>query len=98
MCAFVSCSRNERPAIIGTQRLLDLFELSPVTDPSTSAARAVANADDGTEAERLAEAVADRTHESGSGGLRGVLDGLGELWGAEQYEEEFDLQSFLATL
>jgi hypothetical protein len=35
---------------------------------------------------------------STSGGLHHFLETVGELWSAEQYEEEFDLQSFLATL
>jgi hypothetical protein len=33
-----------------------------------------------------------------SGGLQDLLETVGELWSAEQYGEEFDLQSFLATL
>ena len=35
---------------------------------------------------------------SSSGGLQNLLETVGELWCAEQYEEEFDLQSFLASL
>ena len=33
-----------------------------------------------------------------SSGLQSVLEGVGELWGAEEYEEEYDLRNFLSTL
>ena len=34
----------------------------------------------------------------GGGGLKGVLEGITELSGTEQYEEQFDLDRFLSTL
>ena len=35
---------------------------------------------------------------SAASGLKGVLEGVGELWGSEQYDEQFDLERFLSTL
>lgn len=86
------------------QELLDLFQLSPATQPPTGATAAAAApvADlDGSVALTAAAAAVDggkRTRGGGGSGLRGVLETVGELWSAEEYEEEYDLQGFLATL
>lgn len=35
---------------------------------------------------------------SGKASMKSVLDGLGELWDQQQYEAEYDLDSFMLSL
>ena len=67
--------------------------------------------EDAVGATEAAAAVTDRSRAGGAGrgggrgrggasgsGLKSILDGVGELWGSEQYEEQFDLDRFLSSL
>ena len=93
-------------------QLLDLFELSPVTAaaPGAAAGRA-APLDEADAAQAAADAAAaagskrkartiatSRSAAPAAGGASALMSSLGELWGAEQYEEEYNLQNFLAGL
>lgn len=79
-----------------TDQILDLFNLGetgsgadgiPPPHPSSS----------GTEMGREEDLV-DVTGEVREKGKKGWLDGLGELWDERGYEEEYNLDSFLATM
>lgn len=69
-----------------TDQILDLFNLGTEgsTDPASSA---------GGE-----EDVLDVNGEVREKGKKGLMDGLGELWDERGYEEEYNLDSFLATM
>ena len=99
--------QNAALATMNTEELLDLFHLSPgasaarTTAPKGGGGGSGQMGDDAMDAAEAAAAVSTRGGQRGSGGsghIKGILDGVGELWGAEQYEEEYDLDNFLATL
>ena len=82
------------------QDLLDLFDLSPATataePPTPVMTDEVTNVDAALTASATM-AGAKRRRDSGSGsGAKAVLEQAGELWGSEEYDEEYDLQSFLS--
>ncbi|KAH7047549.1 SNF2 family DNA-dependent ATPase domain-containing protein [Macrophomina phaseolina] len=84
---------NQQNAGLGTMetdQILDLFNLS--TD---SADLSNPNANNDTINE---EDAVDATGEVREKGKKGFLDELGELWDERQYQEEFDLDNFLATM
>ena len=92
---------------MNTEQLLSLFELSPATQqqPTSSTAAPAHNhaafTADGAYALGAAEPTAGskrRAGGGGGGGLRSVLDGVGELWDEGQYEEQFNLERFLADI
>lgn len=74
-----------------TDQILDLFNLGDTTDmPATRDA----NGDgEGREEDMVDEQGAVREK-----GKKGWMDGLGELWDEQQYEEEYDLDGFLKTM
>lgn len=83
---------NQQNAGLGsmqTDQILDLFNIS--TDSS-----ALPAAPEGAITEE--DAVDAATGEVREKGKRGFLDDLGELWDERQYEEEFDLDGFLAKM
>lgn len=75
-----------------TDQILDLFNLGTEgsTDPVSSAAGA-----GGTGGE---EDILDVNGEVREKGKKGLMDGLGELWDEKGYEEEYNLDSFLASM
>jgi len=75
---------------MNTEQLLDLFDVSPATAAPTTSAP-VADASDSDIATAGEAAASGRR---ATGGLQAVLDEVGELWGDEQYKEEYDLQNF----
>lgn len=81
---------NQQNAGLGTMetdQILDLFNLGETAD-------ALDKADpNGRE-----EDMVDVTGELKEKGKKGWLDDLGELWDDKQYEEEYNLDSFLATM
>jgi TATA-binding protein-associated factor len=84
---------NQQNAGLGTMetdQILDLFNLSETADnpekPTATGDRT--NEDD----------MVDITGEVKEKGKKGFLDDLGELWSDEQYQEEYNLDSFLASM
>ena len=84
---------NQQNAGLGTMetdQILDLFNFG-----SSDSAPLPSNGDaDGVNED---DAV-DATGEVREKGKRGFLDELGELWDEKQYEEEYDIEAFLATM
>ena len=74
-----------------TDQILDLFNIS-TSDPS--AAPPLPGADEAV----TEEDAVDATGEVREKGKRGFLDELDDLWDERQYTEEYDLDSFLATM
>ncbi len=74
-----------------TGEILDLFDIG---DTSSSSLGNASN-DDGKGKE---EDTLDVTGELKEKGKKGYLDDLGELWDGKQYEEEYDLDSFLRSM
>lgn len=86
---------NQQNAGLGTMetdQILDLFNLGDTAD-SGPAAAAVQAENAGKE-----EDMVDVTGEVKEKGKKGWLDDLGELWDDRQYEEEYNLDSFLASM
>ena len=83
---------NQQNAGLGTMetdQILDLFNLG---ETAVGADQGGANLD-GKE-----EDMVDATGEVREKGKKGWLDDLGELWDENQYEEEYNLDSFLANM
>lgn len=72
-----------------TDQILDLFNLGETSDSTDEKSKGAAGADEMDMVDVDGE-VKDKG--------RGLLDGLGELWDERQYEEEYDLGSFLASI
>jgi len=75
-----------------TDQLLDLFNLGETAEnaekPSADSATAAGNEVD----------MVDIDGEVKEKGKKGWLDDLGELWDERQYQEEYNLDSFLASM
>ncbi|KAL8677141.1 MAG: hypothetical protein Q9186_006396 [Xanthomendoza sp. 1 TL-2023] len=88
--------QNAGLSTMETGEILDLFNLGDTTAGSASASSAAGPS--GDDARGKEEDMVDVTGELKEKGKRGYLDDLGELWDGRQYEEEYDLDSFLATM
>ncbi len=77
-----------------TDQILDLFNIGDTGEMLDKAVGAGAGADGGINEEDMVDA----TGEVREKGKKGWLDDLGELWDDKQYEEEFSLDGFLATM
>lgn len=89
---------NQQNAGLGTMatdQILDLFNLGETADgiDAPEAGNKDSNGMHGRE-----EDMVDATGEVREKGKKGWLDDLGELWDEGQYEEEYNLDSFLATM
>lgn len=73
-----------------TDQILDLFNLGETAENIDKPSQ-------GNEAINE-EDVVDATGEVRERGKKGWLDDLGELWDDKQYEEEFSLDGFLASM
>lgn len=86
---------NQQNAGLGTMetdQILDLFNLGETAATAEGAAdKAMADALDEDNAVDATGAVKEK-------GKKGWLDDLGELWDDRQYQEEYNLESFLATM
>lgn len=75
-----------------TDQLLDLFNLGETAEnaekPSADSTAAAGNEVD----------MVDIDGEVKEKGKKGWLDDLGELWDERQYQEEYNLDSFLASM
>lgn len=81
---------NQQNAGLGTMetdQILDLFNLGETADTLDQA-----------DTNGREEDMVDVTGELKEKGKKGWLDDLGELWDDKQYEEEYNLDSFLATM
>ncbi|KAJ1672040.1 TATA-binding protein-associated factor mot1 [Coemansia sp. RSA 25] len=78
--------QNSSLASMNTDQLLDLFNVSPPSSSSASAAAAKAAADAATAAGGPSKSVSK------------ALEGLEDLWDTSQYEDEFNLDSFITSL
>lgn len=80
-----------------TDQILDLFNLGETTDASSNptGASAIGIGESAGREEDMVDAVNGEVREKGK---KGWLDGLGELWDERGYEEEYNLDSFLATM
>ncbi|KAI9806292.1 MAG: TATA-binding protein-associated factor mot1 [Sarcosagium campestre] len=83
-----------------TDEILDLFNMGETIDDGST------NGKDGSSAAETAGAAAadgsnavdEATGEVRKTGQKGLLDDIGELWDERQYEEEFELESFLKSM
>jgi TATA-binding protein-associated factor len=71
---------------MGTDQILDLFDLDS------------ADSGEGSGAKGREEDMVDETGEVREKGKKGVLDDLPEIWDEGQYQEEYNLDSFLAKM
>lgn len=80
-----------------TVEILDLFDIG---DASSSSAPPNPSHPNGKndDARGKEEDTLDVTGELKEKGKKGYLDDLGELWDGRQYEEEYDLDSFLRSM
>lgn len=79
-----------------TDQLLDLFNLGETAD---TAEKPSGGAQDGTSGINGNEVdMVDIDGEVKEKGKKGWLDDLGELWDNRQYEEEYNLDAFLASM
>ena len=76
-----------------TDQILDLFNLGETADGLDPGGTKDGGIMNGRE-----EDMVDATGEVREKGKKGWLDDLGELWDDRQYEEEYNLDSFLATM
>lgn len=76
-----------------TDQILDLFNVS--SGDAADAAPPLPSKDDDDVKE---DDAVDATGAVREKGKKGFLDELGELWDEKQYEEEYDLDAFLATM
>ncbi|KAL8724456.1 MAG: hypothetical protein Q9166_007941 [cf. Caloplaca sp. 2 TL-2023] len=83
--------QNAGLSTMETGEILDLFNIGD----SSSGGPPTTNSDN---AQGKEEDMVDVTGELKEKGKKGYLDDLGELWDGRQYEEEYDLDSFLATM
>lgn len=82
---------NQQNAGLGTMdtdQLLDLFNLGETADTAEKPSDQTGNEVD----------MVDIDGEVKEKGKKGWLDDLGELWDDRQYQEEYNLDSFLATM
>lgn len=82
---------NQQNAGLGTMdtdQLLDLFSLGETADTAEKPGDQTGNEVD----------MVDIDGEVKEKGKKGWLDDLGELWDDKQYQEEYNLDSFLATM
>ena len=77
-----------------TDQILDLFNLGETADGLDQGG----TSKDGGMLNGKEEDMVDATGEVREKGKKGWLDDLGELWDDRQYEEEYNLDSFLATM
>lgn len=77
---------------MATDQILDLFTLDEAAPGDASASSNTYNKG------REEDLVDSTTGEVREKGKKGLLDDLGELWGEEQYKEEFNLDGFLASM
>ncbi|KAF2222739.1 SNF2 family DNA-dependent ATPase domain-containing protein [Elsinoe ampelina] len=87
---------NQQNAGLGTMetdQILDLFNLGE-TDPNLALEGGDKKGGDGVNEDDAVDAEGNVRQK----GKKGVLDELTELWDEKQYEEEFDLGGFLASM
>ncbi|KAL1961303.1 hypothetical protein VTO42DRAFT_31 [Malbranchea cinnamomea] len=77
---------------MGTDQLLDLFTLGETADEAERPSI------DTGDIERNEVDMVDYDGELKQKGKKGILDELNELWDDRQYEEEYNLDSFLASM
>ena len=84
---------NQQNAGLGTMetdQILDLFNLGETADTALDREKHAGETDD--------DMGVDATGEVKEKGKKGLLDDLGELWDDRQYEEEYNLDSFLHSM
>ena len=87
---------NQQNAGLGTMQTDQILDLFTFTGGDTAdAPPPLPGKDDGALNE---DDAVDATGEVREKGKKGFLDELGELWDEKQYEEEYDLDAFLATM
>ncbi|KAL8737111.1 MAG: hypothetical protein Q9181_002005 [Wetmoreana brouardii] len=82
---------NQQNAGLSTMETGEILDLFNIGDTSTSGPS-------GNDSSGREEDMVDVTGELKEKGKKGYLDDLGELWDDRQYEEEYDLDNFLATM
>ncbi len=88
---------NQQNAGLGTMetdQILDLFNLGESADSGESSSGGAARHEAGKE-EDMVDVTTGEVKEMGK---KGWLDGLGELWDDKGYEEEYNLDNFLASM
>lgn len=76
-----------------TDQLLDLFNLGETADHAEKPSADTTTTAAGNEVDMV-----DIDGEVKEKGKKGWLDDLGELWDERQYQEEYNLDSFLASM
>jgi TATA-binding protein-associated factor len=87
---------NQQNAGLGTMetdQILDLFNLE-----TSEVAPVPGGQDDAGKDEDLVDLETGEIKKKGEGGQKGWLNDVGELWDDRQYEEEFNLDSFVQGL
>ncbi|KAL9593615.1 MAG: hypothetical protein Q9219_007467 [cf. Caloplaca sp. 3 TL-2023] len=87
---------NQQNAGLSTMETGDILDLFNIGDGSSSSA--AASSGPIADSAGKEEDMVDVTGELKEKGKKGYLDDLQELWDDRQYEEEYDLESFLATM
>lgn len=94
MASTVVNQQNAGLGTMETDQILDLFNLGDSADSGEASSGGAA----GHEAGREEDMVDVTTGEVKEKGKKGWLDGLGELWDEKGYEEEYNLDNFLAAM
>lgn len=84
---------NQQNAGLSTMETGEILDLFNIGDNTSSASGPLSDPSAGKE-----EDMVDVTGELKEKGKKGYLDDLQELWDDRQYEEEYDLNHFLATM
>ncbi|KAL8808389.1 MAG: hypothetical protein Q9200_004303 [Gallowayella weberi] len=93
---------NQQNAGLSTMETGEILDLFNIGDTNTAGARTSSSSlgpsSGNDDARGKEEDMVDVTGELKEKGKKGYLDDLGELWDGRQYEEEYDLDNFLATM
>ncbi|KAJ2081619.1 TATA-binding protein-associated factor mot1 [Coemansia sp. RSA 988] len=82
MAGTIVNQQNAGLSSMNTDQLLDLFDCQPTTKKSTASSATENQQEDG----------------SGSKSISKAMEGLEELWDSSQYENEYNLDTFISTL
>ena len=83
----VISQENSSLASMGTDQLLDLFSLDSSSESKKNKSATAA----------AASSPAEPTEEK-RGSMKSVLENMGELWDERQYEDEYNLETFMQSL
>lgn len=94
MASTVVNQQNAGLGTMETDQILDLFNLGESADSGELSSGGAGGGEIGRE-EDMVDVTTGEVKEKGK---KGWLDGLGELWDERGYEEEYNLDNFLASM